>query len=168
MKNWRNAHDAIFRKLVAPLRLRPASVRTYQPMLMEFQRFVVEHSPEGCVSRSILESWLQHRSSFSATHTILQRTWPIDKFLGWLAASGLIATNPLEDLRKDLGTKDTAQIIRALLSSDSTSALEALRPVPRFASQLGTEMRDHVSLMRSLGFRYRTQQLQLLLRDRFL
>jgi integrase/recombinase XerD len=168
MKKWPDAHDAIIRQYLRPLRLRPASVRTYQPMLMEFQRFVVEHSPEGCVSRSILESWLQHRSSFSATHTILQRTWPIDKFLGWLAASGLIATNPLEDLRKDLGTKDTAQIIRALLSSDSTAALEALRPVPRFASQLGTVMRDHVSLMRSLGFRYCTQEFQLLRLDRFL
>ncbi len=168
MKKWPDTHDAIIRQYLRPQRLRPASVRTYQPMLMEFQRFVVEHSPERCVSRSVLESWLHHRSSFSATHTILQRTWQIDKFLGWLAESGMIAANPFEDLRKDLGTRDTAQIIRALLSSDSTAALDALRPVPRFASQLGSVMRDHLFLMRSLGFRYRTQEYQLLRLDRFL
>jgi integrase/recombinase XerD len=168
MKRWPDAHDAIIRQYLRPQRLRPASVRTYRLMLVEFQRFVVEHSPERCVSRSVLESWLHHRSRSSATHTILQRTWQIDTFLGWLVKGGLIAANPFEDLRKDLGTKDTAQIIRALLSSDSTAALDALRPIPRFASQLGSVMRDHISLMRSLGFRYRTQEYQLLRLDRFL
>src|SRR6266849_513070 len=80
----------------------------------------------------------------------------------------MIASNPLEDLRKDLGTRDTAQIIRALLSSDSAAALEALRPVPAFASQLGLVIQNYVSLKRSLGFRYRTQTQQLLRLDRFL
>jgi len=120
------------------------------------------------MSRPILEEWLRHRSSFSATHTIMQRVWPINRFLDWLADRQLIASNPLEDLRKDLGTRDTAQIIRALLSSDSAAALEALRPVPAFASQLGLVMQNYVSLKRSLGFRYRTQTQQLLRLDRFL
>jgi integrase len=98
----------------------------------------------------------------------MQRVWPINRFLDWLADRRLIASNPLEDLRKDLGMKDTAQIIRALLSSDSAAALETLRPVPRFASQLGSAMQGYVSLKRSLGFRYHTQELQLLRLDRFL
>ena len=68
----------------------------------------------------------------------MQRVWPINRFLDWLAKRELIASNPLEDLRKDLGTRDTAQIVRALLSSDSAAALDALRPIPRFASQLGS------------------------------
>lgn len=80
----------------------------------------------------------------------------------------LIASNPLEDLRKDVGTRDTARIIRALLISDSGAALEALRPVPRFGSELGPVMRDYVLLKRALGCRYRTQELQLLRLDRFL
>jgi integrase/recombinase XerD len=168
MTKWPDAHDAIIRQHLRHIRLRPASLRTYQPMLVEFQQFVMDHSPEQCVSRPILEKWLRHRSSFSATHTIVQRVWPINRFLDWLADRRLIVSNPLEDLRKALGTKDTAQIIRALLSSDSAAALEVLRPVPAFASQLGSVMQCYVSLKRSLGFRYHTQELQLLRLDRFL
>ncbi len=168
MTTWPDTDLAIVRRFLNQLRLRPASVKTYQPMLAEFQRFVVEHSPDQSVSRLVLEKWLYHRSTFSATHTIMQRVWLIDRFLVWLADRRLIDSNPLDDLRKDLGMSDTAQIIRALLSTDSAGALQALRPEPRFASQLGPVMRDYVVLKQSLGFRYRTQELQLLRLDRFL
>ncbi|MCL4851053.1 MAG: hypothetical protein KJZ78_06685, partial [Bryobacteraceae bacterium] len=43
-------------------------------------------------------------------------------------------------------------MIRALLSSHPSQALEALRPAPRYASHLGPVMRDHVLRMRSLGY----------------
>jgi integrase len=46
--------------------------------------------------------------------------------------------------------------------------LDALRPVPRFASHLGAVMQEHVDLMRALGLRYRTQEGNLLRFDRFL
>lgn len=168
MTKWPDAHDAIIQQHLRHIRLRPASVKTYRPMLAEFQRFVMDRSPEQGVSRSTLEAWLRHRSSFSSTLTITKRVWPVNRFLDWLADRRLIASNPLEDLRKDLGTRDTARIVRALLSSDSAAALEALRPIPRFASQLGSIMQNYVSLKRSLGFRYCTQELQLLRLDRFL
>src|SRR5208337_1166752 len=48
------------------------------------------------------------------------------------------------------------------------TALEALRPVSRFASHLGAMMRGHVDLMRALGLRYQTQEGNLLRFDRFL
>jgi integrase/recombinase XerD len=165
---WPDTDYAIIQQFLRQRTLRPASVRTYQPMLAEFQRFVVEHSPTQCVTQPVLEEWLRHRSTFSEAHTIMQRLWPIDRFLDWLANRQLIAFNPLADLRKKLGMDDTAQIIRALLSSDSAPALEALRPSPRFASPLGQAMRDYISLKRSLGFRYCTQESQLLRLDRFL
>ena len=168
MTKWPDAHNAVIRQHLRQVRLRPASVKTYLPMLAEFQQFVMDHSPEQCVSRPILEKWLRQRSSFSSAETIMHRVWPINRFLDWLADRGLIASNPLEDLRKDLGTRDTAQIIRALLSSDSATALDVLRPVPRFESRLGPVMQNYVFLKRSLGFRYCTQELQLLRLDRFL
>lgn len=169
MTKWPNTHNAIIRQHLQHLRLRPASVRTYQPVLEEFQQFVMHQSPERCLSRPVLQKWLLHRATFSATDTIIQRVWPINRFLDWLADRRLIDSNPLEDLRKDLGTRDTAQIIRALVSSDdSAAALDALRPAQRFASQLGPVMQDYVSLKRALGFRYHTQELQLLRLDRFL
>jgi site-specific recombinase XerD len=137
-------------------------------MLEQFQACVVAHSPEGHVSRQVFESWLHHRASFSSATTILQRVHPIDHFLEWLVNRQLINSNPLEDLRREFGTRNTAAIIRALLNSDSDKALEALRPAPGFASHLGPLMKSHVLLMRSLGLRYITQEMQLLRFDRFL
>jgi integrase/recombinase XerD len=168
MRAWPNSNDEAIRQHLCQLRLCPSSIKTYRPMLAEFQQFVVECSPDRLVSREVLQGWLHRRAGFSSPGTILQRVWPIDRFLDWLVANGLLASNPLAELRRDLGTRDTAQIIRALLSSDSAAALEALRPIPPFASHLGAVMRNHVTLMRSLGLRYRTQELQLLRFDRFL
>jgi integrase len=137
-------------------------------MLEQFQDYVLTRSPERLVSREVFESWLRDRASFSSTRTILQRVRPLDRFLGWLVQQQLIHSNPVEDLRTELGTRDTAAIIRALLSADVSKALQALRPVPRFASHLGPLMHGHVLLMRSLGLRYVTQERQLLRFDRFL
>src|SRR5438105_14409509 len=117
MTKWPDTDYATIRQFLRHQRLRPASVKTYQPMLAEFQQYVLDNSPEQCVSRPVLEKWLYHRATFSATHTILQRVWPIDCFLDWLADRRLITSNPLADLRKDLGTNDTAEILRALRNS---------------------------------------------------
>jgi integrase/recombinase XerD len=168
MTTWPDQPGAITHQYIQQLRLRPSSVRTYRPMLEQFQDYVVAHFPERHVSRQMLESWLRHRASFSSADTILQRIRPIDHFLDWLANRQLISSNPLEDLRRELGTRNTAHIIRALLRPDSDDALRALRPAPRFASHLGPLMRSHVLLMRSLGLRYITQERQLLRFDRFL
>ena len=168
MMKWPDTNDASILQYIRNTRLRPASIKTYQPMLEEFQQFVIDHSPELCVSRQILEGWLRHRSSFSAIPTIMHRVWPIDCFLDWLADRGLIASNPFEDLRKEIGIRDTAQIVRALLSPDCVEALKTLRPVSAFASHLGPVMKNYVSLKRSLGYRYCTQEKQLLRLDRFL
>ena len=168
MRTWPDPNDAMIHQHLRQLKLRPSSYRTYHPMLVEFQQFVVQNSPQPGVSRELFESWLRHRAGFSPAHTIIQRVWPINRFLDWLVANRLLASNPLAEIGKNLGTRDAAQIVRALLSPDSVTALEALRPPPRFASHLGPAMQNHVTLMRSLGLRYRTQELQLLRFDRFL
>jgi len=168
MRTWPDSSDAIIRQHLRQLQLRPSSVRTYHPMLAEFQRFVVEHSPERRLSREILEDWLRHRTRFSSTPTVMQRVWPINRFLDWLVDNRLLVSNPLAELRRDLGVRNTDQIIRALIRRDSTVALEALRPCPRFASHLGSVMRDFVALMRSVGHRYRTEEVRLRRFDRFL
>jgi integrase/recombinase XerD len=167
MTTWPD-NGAIIRHYLLQLSLRPSSIRTYRPMLEQFQNYMLTRFPERRVSREVFESWLRHRASFSSTRTILQRVRPLDRFLGWLAGQQKIHSNPLEDLRTNLGTRDTAAIIRALLSADVPKALEALRPVPRFASHLGAVMCSHVLLMRSLGLRYVSQERQLIRFDRFL
>jgi hypothetical protein len=64
MMKWPDTNDASILQYIRNTRLRPASIKTYQPMLEEFRQFVIDHSPELCVSRQILEGWLRHRSSF--------------------------------------------------------------------------------------------------------
>ena len=118
MTKWPDTDYATIRQFLRHQRLRPASVKTYQPMLAEFQQYVLDNSPEQCVSRPVLEKWLYHRATFSATHTILQRVWPIDCFLDWLADRRLITSNPLADLRKDLGTNEYPAMGHGLIDGD--------------------------------------------------
>lgn len=167
MRTWPD-NGVIIRHYLRQQHLRPSSIRTYRPMLEQFQGYVLTHSPERQLSQEVFESWLRHRANFSTARTILQRIRPLDRFLGWLAQQQLIRSNPLEDLRNKSGTRDTAAMIRALLSDDVPKALQALRSVPRFASHLGPLMQSYVLLMRSLGRRYVTQEHQLLRFDRFL
>ncbi len=168
MRTWPDSSDAISRKYLRQLQLRPSTLDTYRPMLAEFHQFVIENSAERSVSREILERWLHRRASFSSAQAIVARIRPINRFLDWLVANRLLTSNPLAELGRHLGTQDKAQIIRALLSPQSTAALEALRPTPPFASHIGAVMRDHVTLMRSLGHRYHTQEACLLRFDRYL
>lgn len=73
MTKWPATDSTIIRQHLRDLRLRPASVRTYQTALVEFQRFVLDHSPDHCVSRPVVEQWLRHWSTLSDTPTIMQR-----------------------------------------------------------------------------------------------
>jgi hypothetical protein len=53
MMKWPDTNDASILQYFRNTRLRPASIKTYQPMLEEFRQFVIDHSPERCVSRQI-------------------------------------------------------------------------------------------------------------------
>jgi len=81
--------------------------------------------------------------------------------------NGRLLNNPFKQLHVQYGQR-TGPIARALLSSNRAMALEALRPLPAFASALGSLMRNHVALMRSLGHRYLHSEGMLLRFDRFL
>jgi integrase len=85
-----------------------------------------------------------------------------------MKAGHRLASNPLQELRSEYGQRTTTPIIRALLNSDSAAALEQLRPLPPFGSFLGSRMREHVTLMRSMGQRYDVYANRLRRFDRFL
>ena len=144
------------------------STRVYRSVLGGFQRFVIQHSPNGVVSRQIIEGWLRDRSTVWPRHMVLHRARMVDRFLDWRVISGSLANNPLAQLRQDYGRNDTTSIVRALLAGDPASALEALRPPPRFASFLGSAMHDYILLMQAMGYRYATRAAAFLRLDRFL
>jgi integrase len=144
------------------------STRVYRSVLGGFQRFVIQHSPNGVVSRRIIEGWLRDRSTVWPRHMVLHRARMVDRFLDWRVISGSLVNNPLAQLRQDYGRSDSTSIVRALLAGDPASALEALRPPPQFASFLGSAMHDYILLMQAMGYRYATRAATFLRLDRFL
>ena len=66
------------------------------------------------------------------------------------------------------GIARLATIVRALANVDSHGALEMRRPLPRWGSGLGPLMKEHIALMRTMGYRYDSQEVRFSAFDRFL
>ncbi len=140
----------------------------YRCILGDFQRFVIEHSSGEPASVETVRMWLEERILRWPLHIVFHRARLVDRFMDWMKACGRLASNPLHELRDQYGQRTTTPIIRALLSCDTEAALERLRPLPPFGSFLGSRMREHVALMRSLGHRYDVYADRLRRFDRFL
>src|SRR6516165_10139515 len=111
---------------------------------------------------------MSERALLWARSTLLHRARIINHFLDFLVQDGLIASNPIADLRAEYHAKSDKAIVRALLAPDPQRALEALRQFPPFNSVLGDMMRNHIALMQARGYRYQTQARWFWRFDRFL
>jgi integrase/recombinase XerD len=140
----------------------------YSCILRDFQRFVIKQSATEPPSAKTVQSWLDERILRWPLHIVFHRARLVDRFLDWMKAGHRLASNPLQELRSEYGQRTTTPIIRALLSSDSDAALQRLRPLPLFGSFLGSQMREHVALMRSMGHRYDVYANRLRRFDKFL
>jgi integrase/recombinase XerD len=98
----------------------------------------------------------------------LHRALIVNRFLDFLVQEGLIASNPIADLRAEYCVKSSKAVLRALLRPDPDQTLVAIRQFPPFGSVLGELMCNHIALMRTRGFRYETQARWLWRFDRFL
>jgi integrase/recombinase XerD len=160
-------YSASMHRYVQQLQLQnPHTAKTYRRILNGFLGFVAGH-PEP-LSVRVIQNWLHDRMTVCPLPVVEHDARLVDRFLDWMALTGAFQNNPLAELRKQSIRPTTAPIVRALLSPDSDSALEALRPPRRFASFLGAAMRDYIVLMRSVGRRYNTEEAGLLRFDRFL
>src|SRR5262249_44414804 len=72
----------------------------------------------------------------------------------WLVQRNVLRSHPLQDLQRRYQCRSIRAITGALMSSNPDHALEALRPLPRYGSHLGSIMREHIQRMRNLGCRY--------------
>jgi len=168
MNSWPDSDGAAVRRFVLQRRLPNGGTRrVYCRILDQFQYFVVQQSPAQ-PTRQIIGRWLRDRSSVWPFRRLTHHACLVNRFLDWLVTEGTLASNPLSLLRQEYGQSDTAPVVRALLDADPDSALEALRPQPRFASFLGPQMRDHIALMQAIGHRYTKSTANLLRFDRFL
>ena len=145
----------------------PATPKVYRGILRDFLLFVRIRTGNMILCQETLRAWLTETRQHRQLHKVVYRARLVDRFLDWMKTSGRIPNNPFQELRSQYGQR-TAPIARALLSADCAAALEQLRPLPTFASALGPRMRDHVTLMRSLGYRYIGAERMLHRFDRFL
>lgn len=143
--------------------------KLYGSCLRGFQRFVAQHNHNSDQSPSvwILQQWLKERSLHWRIHHLCHQALIVERYLRWQQDQGVIAESPFVSLHRQYGAH-TTPIVRALVQQDANTALEQLRALPRFASHLGQMMKEHVAHMRSLGYRYRTNEELLLRFDRFL
>jgi integrase/recombinase XerD len=146
----------------------PITLRVYRCILDGFERFIAEQAPRKRVSRETIRLWLNDRILVWPFHLVAHRARLVDRFLDWKVSKGALRSNPLAELRTEYGQRSTTPVVRALLNEDFRSALDAIRPAPRFGSFLGPAMREHVNLMQAVGYRYKVHEERMLRLDRFL
>ena len=140
------------------------STRVYACIIRGFLRFAREHG--GSPTIQLVKAWVDDRIPHWPLHLVCHRASVVDRFLKWMDRGRAIPRNPFHQLRQLYGHR-LLPIIRALVSDDPKE-LQRLRPPARYASFLGPIMREHVERMRSLGYRYQTNERVVLRLDRFL
>jgi len=170
MNTWPDIDGKIIARYLGRLRLRcPISPICYRQALRSFQDVVVRQQYQCTqVNRKILEIWLSECTAIWARSTLMHHARVVNRFLDFLVEEALIVSNPIADLRAEYHAKSDKAIVRALLAPDPDQALEALRQFPPFGGVLGDLMRNHISLMRTRGYRYQTQARWFWRFDRFL
>lgn len=160
--------NASVRRYIQQLCLRSSGAsRHYHRILSDFQCSIGQ-ATAAPLSAAVIQDWLRAHASLRSLPVVLYDARLIDRFLDWAVTTRSLQSNPFAELRRQYLQRTTAPVVRALLSADSAAALEALRPLPRFGSFLGPKMRDHVALMKSVGYRYTAEERGLLRFDRFL
>jgi len=139
----------------------------YAYTLRAFHCFVWRHSADAELSAPVVKRWLGEARLKWDLLGVCRRARLIERFLEWLQERELIHTNPFDELHRLYGQR-TRPIVRAMLGDNAESALQKLRPLPRFGSFMGKLMEAHISQMRTLGYRYDANEALLLSCDRFL
>jgi integrase/recombinase XerD len=169
MNIWPDMDMAAIDRYLQQLRPRSSeTVTVYRCILLGFQRFVMKQQSDTALRQSTITAWLHERADQWQMHIVLHRARTVDRFLDFLVSAGSIPSNPFADLRIRCSQRTTAAIARALLADEPEDAIEALKPMPPFASFLGDFMRRHIDLMRAMGYRYNTQAGRFARFDRFL
>ena len=129
-------------------------IEGYRSWLRQFQRFVSKHSPHRGLTELVFRLWMRSKAKHSPRSFIIRQTEFVNGFLDWLVTRGVLTGHPLQNLKEKYECRSIRAIAGALISAQPDQALEALRPMTRFGSHLGTVMREHIQRMRTLGCRY--------------
>jgi integrase/recombinase XerD len=165
MSAWHDTDRNLVEDFLKASRFRPRSCVTYRWVLNSFASVAQGHPAIG---RPMLEAWLNEVQKRWRLATVLNHACIVDRFLDYLLEIGLSTGNPIAVLRSRYNVKQSKPVWRALASPDPDQALAALRRPAPYGSALGDFMREHVTLMRSRGYKYEAQAHWLLRFDRFL
>jgi len=156
-------------RYVRQLRVRHHRTRPwYANEIRAFYRFVACVTPDGCPTEAAVIAWIRVRSTEVSAIIVADRARKIHRYLEYLVQRGHEASNPFARLCERYGQRALSSIIRAALAADPEIAFAALVRPPPWSSFLGSVMRDHIVLMRAVGYRYHAQEQRFLAFDRFL
>jgi integrase len=169
MNTWPDKDGAAIDRYVRQIGMRnPRSEMVYRGELRRFQRFIAQRDPTPDLAIEDMVAWLRDRAAHWPIHLVMDRACKVDRLLSFLVSEGSLASQPFERLRSQYAVRCVSPIVRALLADDREAALAALRHSPKFGSFLGPLMRQHVEMMCSMGYRFRTQTVRFEGFDRFL
>jgi integrase/recombinase XerD len=126
---------------------------------MAFQRFIMCNG-NGAVTEDSVTEWAQDRAHKLVPIVAINHVRWVHHFLEKLVQQGFLAVNPIAVIQDRYAVRRLAPIVRALANVDPHRALEMLRPLPRWGSVLGPLMSEHIALMRTMGYRYRSQEVR--------
>jgi len=145
--------EALLDQFVRDLHVRTKAT-SYRCVVRRFHEFFGNNGISSVLDQHQLRKWLRAQLPESPLWLVVHRAQLVTRFLDWLVKQNIVRVNPFAELRQKYECRSTAPIVRALVSSKPSAALEALRPLPRYGSHLGPVMRDHIQRMRSLGYHY--------------
>jgi integrase/recombinase XerD len=144
----------------------------YRQAVLSFVSFLAESSGDEPFSQTITEEtiagWLRQLAATYRISTVLPQAGIVARFVSFLHSSGVLAQDPLGELKRQFPKQGLQGIILALMSPSPRECLEALRAAPRFASPLAPEMQRFIALGRSQAKAYRVEEEALCGLDRFL
>lgn len=146
-------------RYVRELRVRSDLTRQwYANEIHAFYRFVARTTTDGRPTEATVIAWIQERMTEVREIVVYDRARKIHSYLQYLVKRGYEASNPFAQLCERHGARSLAPILRAAAAAEPAKAFAGLRPPQPWSSSIGPIMRDHVALMRSVGYRYRSQE----------
>lgn len=168
MNIWPDSDYAAIVRYICTLPLRRATTRRiYRNELMSFQRFIMCNG-NGTVTEDAVTEWVQDRFHKLVPIVAIDHARWVHHFLENLVQQGHLKINPIAAIQTRYGISRLASIVRALANRDPHRALDVLRPLPRWGSVLGPLMKEHIALMRTMGYRYGSPEVRFAAFDRFL
>jgi site-specific recombinase XerC len=125
--------ETLLDQFVRDLKVRTKAT-SYRCVVRRIHEFLGNNGIFSVLDQRQLRKWLRAQLPESPFWLVVHRAQLVTRFLDWLVKQKIVRVNPFAELRQKYECRSTARIVRALVSSKPSAALEALRPPPRYGS----------------------------------